>query len=129
MLISPRTICPALILAASRKDNVSGRTKILVVSIRIRKGFNQSGAPSGSKCATDALGDFENVDKIKDSHIGNPNESVKIKWLDKLNVYGTRPAKLIIIIMEKIGVIIDPAPFKFDVYVRVICSLIITFIK
>ena len=31
--------------------------------------------------------------------------------------------------MEKIGVIIEPDPFKFDVYVRVICSLIITFIK
>jgi len=79
MLISPSTICPALMLAANRNDSVSGRTRILVVSIKIRNGFSQSGAPSGNKCATDALGDFENVDKMKDSHIGNPNESVKIK--------------------------------------------------
>lgn len=40
---------PALMFAASRNDKVSGRTVILVVSIRTRNGFNQSGAPSGRK--------------------------------------------------------------------------------
>jgi hypothetical protein len=40
---------PALMFAASRKDSVSGRTKTLVVSIRTKNGFNQSGAPSGRK--------------------------------------------------------------------------------
>jgi len=120
---------PALIFAANRNDNVNGRTKILVVSIKIRNGFSQSGAPSGSKWATDALGCLANVDKINANHSGKPNDKVKIKWLESLNVYGTSPARLIIIIIEKIGVIIDSAPFKFIVYVRVICSLIIIFIK
>jgi hypothetical protein len=44
-----RTIWPALMLAANRNDRVRGRTRTLVVSIRTRKGFNQSGAPSGKK--------------------------------------------------------------------------------
>lgn len=47
---------PALILAAKRNDRVSGRTVILVVSIMTRNGFSQSGAPSGSRCATVFLG-------------------------------------------------------------------------
>jgi hypothetical protein len=47
--ISARTICPALILAANRKDSVSGRTVILTVSIKIKNGFNHVGAPSGRK--------------------------------------------------------------------------------
>jgi hypothetical protein len=77
--ISLRTICPALIFAASRKDSVAGRTKILVVSIRTRNGFNQSGAPSGKKCAIDALGDLVNVDSIILNQIGSPKLRVKIK--------------------------------------------------
>jgi len=44
-----RTMWPALIFAANRNDRVNGRTIILVVSIRTRNGFNQSGAPSGRK--------------------------------------------------------------------------------
>jgi hypothetical protein len=47
--ISLNTIWPALIFAASRKDRVSGRTKILVVSIITKNGLSQSGAPSGRK--------------------------------------------------------------------------------
>jgi len=49
MLINLRTMWPALMFAASRNESVRGRTIILVVSIIIRKGFNQSGAPSGRK--------------------------------------------------------------------------------
>ena len=56
-LISVSTICPAVILAANRNESVIGRTKILVVSIRTRNGFNHSGAPSGKKCATDFFGE------------------------------------------------------------------------
>lgn len=56
-LISVNTMCPAVILAASRNDSVIGRTKILVVSIMTRNGFSHSGAPSGKKCATDFLGE------------------------------------------------------------------------
>jgi hypothetical protein len=48
-LINVSTMCPAVMLAASRNDSVIGRTKILVVSIITRNGFNHSGAPSGKK--------------------------------------------------------------------------------
>lgn len=50
-LTNVKTIWPALILAANRKDNVIGRNKILSVSINTKNGFNQSGAPPGSKLA------------------------------------------------------------------------------
>lgn len=50
-LIKPKTTWPAVIFAANRKDNVSGRTKVLSVSIITRNGFNQSGAPPGSRLA------------------------------------------------------------------------------
>jgi len=81
-----RTICPALMLAANRNDRVAGRTIILVVSIRTRNGFNQSGAPSGRKWATDALGALVNEERIILSHRGSPRVRVKIKCLDVLNI-------------------------------------------
>jgi hypothetical protein len=78
----------------------------------MRNGFSQSGAPSGSKWANEAFGAFTNVDIMKDIHIGSPKDRVKIRWLDNLNVYGIKPNKLIRIIEEKIGVIIEPDPFS-----------------
>ena len=48
-LINPRTMWPALIFAAKRKDNVIGRTKILSVSIKIKAGDSQLGAPEGKR--------------------------------------------------------------------------------
>lgn len=107
-----RTIWPALILAAKRNDKVNGRTIILVDSIKTRNGLSQSGAPSGKKWAIDALGFLENLEIIIDNHNGNPNLNVKIKWLDKLNIYGINPNILIIIITKNNGVINDLMPFK-----------------
>ena len=54
-LIKVKTICPALILAAKRKDKVIGRTIILTVSIKIKNGFNQLGAPDGRRDASTLL--------------------------------------------------------------------------
>jgi hypothetical protein len=79
-------MCPAVILAANRNDRVIGRTRILVISIRIKKGFNQSGAPSGRRWAIDFFGACCHLDKINLSHIGSPKDKVKIRWLDKLKV-------------------------------------------
>lgn len=79
MPISLRTMCPALIFAARRKDRVMGRTKILEVSIIIRNGFNQSGAPSGRRWAMDFFGNLEVDDKRNLSHIGRPSDRVKIR--------------------------------------------------
>ena len=47
--ISPRTTCPAVIFAASRKERVRGRTKVLNVSTITKKGFNHLGAPEGKR--------------------------------------------------------------------------------
>lgn len=80
----PRTMCPALILAASRNDRVRGRTEILVVSIITRKGLSQSGAPSGRKWAINILGNLTRLDEIIDSQIGRPKDRVKMRWLDVL---------------------------------------------
>lgn len=85
-LASPRTIWPALILAASRKDSVIGRTLILVVSIKIRNGLSHDGAPSGRKCAINCLVLYSILEIIIDNHSGNPSDIVNIRCLDRLNV-------------------------------------------
>lgn len=112
-------MCPAVILAANRNDRVIGRTIILVDSINTRNGFNQSGAPSGRKWAIDFLGACCHLDRINLSHIGSPRVNVKIRWLDKLNVYGNMPIKLVkIIIRNKEDVIVEK-PFNDLEVVRI----------
>ena len=113
-----RTMWPALMLAANRNERVRGRTIILVVSIRTRNGFNQSGAPSGRKWAIEAFMFLENLDIIIDSHRGRPNLRVKIRCLDNLNVYGIRPIKLIKIIIVNSGVTSELNPFRLYMNVR-----------
>jgi hypothetical protein len=101
-------------LAARRKDRVIGRTVTLVVSIRTRNGFNQSGAPSGRKCAIDFLIDFMNLDIIIDSHKGSPNTNVKIRCLEVLKKYGINPIKLIVMIEKNSVVTVCLNPLRFD---------------
>jgi hypothetical protein len=111
-------MCPALIFAANRKDRVRGRTRTLVVSIKTRNGFSQSGAPSGRKCAVDFLGLWANLEIISLSHAGKPIVRVKIKCLEDLKIYGTSPSKLTIItIINKVEIIVD-RPFKLIEVVR-----------
>lgn len=86
MPISPRMICPALMLAASRKDRVIGRTAMLVVSIRARKGFNQAGAPPGKRDAINDVGVFEMALRISLSHIGRARIRVRKRCLEALNI-------------------------------------------
>jgi hypothetical protein len=107
-----RTMWPAVMFAASRKDSVSGRTITLVDSIRTRNGFSQSGAPSGRKCAVDCLGACVNLEIIILNHSGNPIVSVIIRCLERLNVYGSIPIKLIAIRVMKIGAMIEDSPLR-----------------
>jgi hypothetical protein len=69
-------MCPALILAASRKDKVIGRTIILTVSTRIKKGFSQSGAPLGRIPAVNLEIEFCADEKIRLNHRGSAIERV-----------------------------------------------------
>ena len=118
-------MCPALMFAARRNDRVIGRTVTLVVSIRTRKGFNQSGAPSGRKCAIDFLIDLKNLDNIIANHSGRPKIRVKIRCLDVLKKYGINPSKLIIMIEKNRVVTVCLSPLRLFMNVRVNCALII----
>lgn len=109
---------PALILAAKRNERVSGRTIILVVSIRTKNGFSQSGAPSGRKWATEALNDLVNLDRTILSHTGSPIVKVKMRCLDVLNIYGINPNRLMRITATKIADTKELNPFKWTVFVR-----------
>jgi hypothetical protein len=117
---------PALIFAASRNDSVRGRTVILVVSINTRKGFSQSGAPSGRKWAMNILGNFTSLDIIIDIHKGNPRDRVKIRWLDNLNWYGASPRRLIMIIIMNKAEMLLFSPFKCDEKVRESWAIIVS---
>jgi hypothetical protein len=113
-------------LAANRNDRVRGRTSTLVVSIITKNGFSQSGAPSGRKCAVDGFGACMNLEKIRLSHKGKPSVRVKIRWLERLNVYGIIPIKLIIIIIKNKEATIDENPFKDLDDVRSNCEVIVS---
>jgi hypothetical protein len=78
-------------LAANRKDNVIGRTIILIVSIRTRKGFNQSGAPPGKSLPINFIGLYIILERIIENHKTRPKTKVKIRWLVILNLYGSSP--------------------------------------
>jgi hypothetical protein len=56
---------------------VAGRTEILIVSATVRKGFNQSGAPSGRSAAINEVILFFAELIIRVSHKGRPNDRVK----------------------------------------------------
>ena len=71
-----RTIWPALIFAASRTDRVIGRTSILTVSIKIRKGLSHAGAPAGRRDASVVKGLKDNLEIISASQRGNPKLNV-----------------------------------------------------
>jgi len=109
--MSPRTMCPALIFAASRKERVIGRTAILTVSIRIRAGLSHAGAPDGRRCAINIFGENREEERIKENQSGRPMENVIRRCLVGLNTYGTRPDRLDKIRRIKSGTMIDENPF------------------
>lgn len=63
-----------------------GRTIFLIDSIRIRNGFNQSGAPDGRRWARNIDGEYEAADKIRASHIGSASDRVNKRCLEILNI-------------------------------------------
>ena len=65
---------PALILAINRTESVIGRTIILTVSMRTRKGFKAAGAPIGRRPATTEEGLKNTPETKRDSQRGNPRE-------------------------------------------------------
>lgn len=74
VLTRPNTTCPAVKLAASRKERVMGRTAILTVSTMTKKGFNQEGAPPGRREAAAEEGEKTAPDTTILSQRGRPIE-------------------------------------------------------
>lgn len=70
MPIKVRTMCPALIFAARRKDRVIGRTRMLTVSIRMRGTESQAGVLVGRSCAIVFFGALTIADISSMSHRG-----------------------------------------------------------
>lgn len=71
-----RTICPALIFAASRKDRVNGREEVLVVSTSERKGLSHCGVPWGTSLARVAGASKLSEDRIYLNQRGSPSLAV-----------------------------------------------------
>jgi len=85
-LMRVRTICPALIFAARRKESVIGRTRVLAVSIRIKKGFSHAGAPPGKREASVVDGLNLALERISLSHRGRPRTRVKKRCEEELKI-------------------------------------------
>lgn len=119
-------MCPALMLAASRKDRVIGRTRVLTVSIKIRNGLSQAGAPPGRRDARVVEGLKHLLEIINLSQRGSPKDSVKIKWEEELKTYGITPIKLIVVIKMYRATRRVVRPFRFVVEVRLPCWFIIS---
>lgn len=85
ILISINTMCPALMLAASRNGSVIGRTRILTDSIRMIGGDSQSGVLLGRRCATTVFGSLKIADRISISHRGRAKVRVNARCLVVLN--------------------------------------------
>ena len=66
-------------LAINRTDKVIGRTRILTVSIRTKKGFKGAGAPIGSKPAITEVGLKKIPETRSESHKGKPKDSETAK--------------------------------------------------
>ena len=65
---------PAVILAVSRTANVTGRTEILMASIRIRKEERACGVPVGRNEAAHEEGLNVTAERISESQIGRERE-------------------------------------------------------
>lgn len=114
----PKTIWPALILAAKRKDRVIGRTRILMDSIKTNGGASQVGAPDGNNLAQNWDGELNNEDITILIHKGKPKVKVSNRWEVVPKIYGIKPSKFIIIKKMNKGAIIWGNPFKIALLLR-----------
>ena len=73
-------------LAASRKAKFRGLTEILMVSIRIKKGFSDVGAPLGNRLAAKEEGENINAEIMRESQRGRGSERVKSRCIGALNM-------------------------------------------
>lgn len=87
--------CPAVRLAVRRTPRARGRINRLVVSIRIRAGISGVGVPSGRRCPSEIEGWFRRPVSRVASHRGKARARFIDSWVVGVNVYGSRPRRLI----------------------------------
>lgn len=86
---------PAVRLAVRRTPSARGRMRRLVVSIRIRAGIKGVGVPSGRRWPREMEGWFRRPVRRVASHRGKARARFMDSWVVGVNVYGSRPSRLI----------------------------------
>lgn len=89
-------------LAVIRKANVSGRSIILVSSIKVINGASHKGVDAGKKEAKNAFTFILKKIKSGASHNINPSGNVIVGKVVIENVYGISPVRLKKISMQKV---------------------------
>jgi hypothetical protein len=75
---------PAVMFAASRKESVIGRRRILSVSISTRNGLSHAGAPPGSRDAATDEGAWATPEIMSLSQRGSPKDTENRRWAEVL---------------------------------------------
>lgn len=89
--------CPAVRLAVSRTPRAKGRINKLIVSIIMRIGTNIVGVPSGKKWPRAIVGWLSIPINTVVNQRGRANAIFRESWVVGVNVYGSRPRRLIVI--------------------------------
>ena len=96
----PRIMCPANILAASRRARVSGRARTLISSISPITGAIHSGRSFLTRETNFFIG-FDAVARTAMSHRGSASAAVNTRWLDTLIVQGISPVRFVVVRSRK----------------------------
>ena len=120
---------PAIILAVRRTANVPDRIRFLIVSMMTMNGISIVGVPCGTKCSNMWLVFLIHPNSIKLIHKGRARDSVRIRCLVLVKIYGNSPRKLFIKIIRNNDVRINEFPLFSFPFLRIVfiswCSLFI----
>lgn len=108
--------CPAVRFAVRRTPRARGRMSRLVVSIRMRAGINGVGVPSGRRCPKEVEGWFRRPVRRVAIQSGKASAMFMDSWVVGVNVYGSRPSRLIVrsIVIREVRIRAHLWPFLFN---------------
>jgi len=84
LVIRDKRICPALILANSRKHKVTGRTLILTSSTSLRKGTKYQGEPTGNTVEQNLIFTVNNITLLIQNHKAILKLNLRVVVIGKL---------------------------------------------
>jgi hypothetical protein len=121
--------CPAIMFAVSRTAKVSGRMRLLIVSIITINGINIVGVPCGTKCSNMWFVFLIHLNSINLSHIGRTRVSVRVRCLVLVKMYGNNPKKLFVRIIRNRDVRMNEFPLFSFPFLKIVfiswCNLFI----